>query len=428
MREKEDLRSLHFGSARAFLGTSPAAQRLAGLVPRLAASEVSVLIEGETGVGKTFVARLIHEASPRAREPLRVINCAAIPENLLESELFCHERGAFTGANVRRIGAFESAGRGTLFLDEIGELSLASQAKLLRALEEKRFERLGSNRTLELRARVLCATNRDLAATVAEGRFRSDLLFRVSVVKLPIPPLRERGDDVALLAKHVLQDVAREAHRRIDGFSDDALEAIVRYSWPGNVRELRNVIELAIVIGDAAVLRRVRSPRSARGPLGARAPGDRGRRYGGRDRNPPGALVVAGGARDRGGAPGRAKQPHPRRGAARDPALDALQQARRPSDAPGRRARLTRGGCLPADGRGTSSVQLLDGAAKPLRRDHALFRKTGVAPTLLNGRARCPPTEQKQRAATRPRPTASATWPTVSSPRPSALRYRDPSR
>jgi two-component system, NtrC family, response regulator HydG len=252
--ERDLLRSLRFGSARAFLGTSKAARDLAGVVPRLAASDVSVLLDGESGVGKTFFARLIHEGGTRAREPLRVLNCAAIPETLLESELFGHERGAFTGAAAARVGALESAGGGTLFLDEIAELSLASQAKLLRALEEKRFERLGSNRTLELRARVLSATNRDLAAMTADGRFRSDLLFRIAVVKVTIPPLRDRGDDLLLLAQQILRDAMRDAPRRIDGFSDGALAAIKRYPWPGNVRELRNAIEHAVVMGDTAVI------------------------------------------------------------------------------------------------------------------------------------------------------------------------------
>ncbi|MGO8994927.1 MAG: sigma 54-interacting transcriptional regulator [Polyangiaceae bacterium] len=253
-KEREALRELRFGSARGFLGSSAAALNLSRLVPRLAASDVNVLIEGETGVGKTFFARLIHETSARASEPLRVINCASIPESLLESELFGHERGAFTGATSARAGALESAGNGTLFLDEIGELSMASQAKLLRALEEKKFERLGSNRTLELLARVLCATNRDLGSLAKEGRFRSDLLFRISVVKLTIPPLRERGEDLVLLAKQLLADAVAGAHRRIDGFAQQTLDVIRTYSWPGNVRELRNAIDHAIVLGDEPLL------------------------------------------------------------------------------------------------------------------------------------------------------------------------------
>jgi DNA-binding NtrC family response regulator len=245
----DDARQLAVGSARAFLGTSAAATKVATTIPRVATSAVPVLIYGETGVGKTFVARLIHEASERAREPLKVINCASIPETLLESELFGHERGAFTGATSTREGALEAAGRGTLFLDEIGELSLGSQAKLLRAIEERKFERVGSNRTLELRARVICATNRDLARMSQEGRFRSDLYFRISVVSLHIPPLRERGEDLVLLAQQILSDLRSTTARRIDGFSDCALDAIRRYPWPGNVRELKNAIEHAVVLG-----------------------------------------------------------------------------------------------------------------------------------------------------------------------------------
>ncbi len=248
------LRALSFGSARGFLGTSPGAQQLASLVPKLATSDVSVLIEGETGVGKTFVARLIHEASPRAREPLRVINCAAIPENLVESELFGHERGAFTGAGATRVGALEAAGKGTLFLDEIGELSLGSQAKLLRVVEDRRFERIGSNRTIELRARLLCATNRDLEAMADAGQFRRDLLFRIAVVRVRVPALRERGDDLVQLAKQLLADSAQSAGRRVTGFSLAALDLIRRYSWPGNVRELRNAIEHALALGEGALV------------------------------------------------------------------------------------------------------------------------------------------------------------------------------
>ncbi|HVH41096.1 MAG TPA: sigma 54-interacting transcriptional regulator, partial [Labilithrix sp.] len=190
-KQLRDVRRTAVGSARGFLGSSPEAVKLASLIPRVAVSDVAVLLRGETGVGKTFVARLIHEASPRSREPLHVVNCAAIPETLLESELFGYEKGAFTGATSSREGAFEAAGRGTLLLDEIAELSLSSQAKLLRALEERKFERLGSNRTLDMRARIVCATNKDLAAMVEAGQFRSDLLFRITVVSMRIPALRE---------------------------------------------------------------------------------------------------------------------------------------------------------------------------------------------------------------------------------------------
>ncbi|HWL88739.1 MAG TPA: sigma 54-interacting transcriptional regulator [Polyangiaceae bacterium] len=250
--ERESLRRQAVGSAYTFLGSSPAAEQLARVIPKLAASEVTVLLLGETGVGKSFVARLIHESGARKDEPLRVINCASIPENLIESELFGHERGAFTGAVATQMGAFEAAGRGTVLLDEIGELPLASQAKLLRALEERRYERLGSNRPQVLQARIIAATNRDLEAMVAAKTFRRDLFFRVSVVTTRVPALRERGADLVLLAKQLLADLAPSAGRRIDGFSEDGLDAIRRYSWPGNVRELRNAIEYALVLGDGS--------------------------------------------------------------------------------------------------------------------------------------------------------------------------------
>jgi two-component system response regulator HydG len=249
-REKETLRALAVGSSRSFLGSSEAASRVKTLVARLGDSDAVALIEGETGVGKTFVARLIHEAGPRARSPLLVVNCAAIPENLVESELFGHERGAFTGATSSRRGVFESAGDGTVLLDEIGELPGASQSKLLHVLEDKAFTRVGSSRRVPLRARVLVATNRNLDQMVEQGTFRHDLFFRVSVVRLRIPPLRERGEDLGLLAKHILADLAASSLRRVDAFSDEALDVIRRYPWPGNVRELRNVIEHALVLGD----------------------------------------------------------------------------------------------------------------------------------------------------------------------------------
>jgi len=250
----ESFRRQAVGSAHAFLGSSAAAEQLARMIPKLAASDVTVLLLGETGVGKTFVARLIHESGPRKGEPLRIINCASIPENLIESELFGHERGAFTGAVSTQRGVFETAGGGTLLLDEVGELPLAGQAKLLRVLEDRRFERIGSNRALHLNARIIAATNRDLESMVATGAFRSDLFFRLSILRAVVPPLRERGDDLLLLARRILADLASGAGRRIDGFSPDALEAIRRYPWPGNVRELRNVIEHALVLGDGPVL------------------------------------------------------------------------------------------------------------------------------------------------------------------------------
>ena len=251
LREEQELfRRASVGSARGFLGDSPAAREVAKLAAKLAKSDVVVLLEGETGVGKSFLARILHESGERAKEPLRVLNCAAIPETLVESELFGHERGAFTGATSAKPGALEAAGRGTVLLDEVGELPLVSQAKLLRVLEEKRFERLGSNRSIPLAARVLAATNRNLAEMVAAGEFRKDLFYRLAVVKMRVPSLRERADDLPLLAESILADLAPSAGRRVRGFTREALEVIRRYPWPGNVRELRNAIERALAIGD----------------------------------------------------------------------------------------------------------------------------------------------------------------------------------
>ena len=249
-KERESLRELAVGSARAFLGGSRAAAMVTKLVTKLAASDAVGLLEGETGVGKTFVARLIHEGSARALAPFQVVNCAAIPENLIESELFGHERGAFTGAMTARAGVLEAAARGTLLLDEIGELSIASQAKLLHVLEDRRFTRVGSTKSVPLNARVIAATNRDLDRMVEEGTFRRDLFFRLSVVRVAIPPLRERGDDLRLLARRILTDLLASSPRHVEGFTDDALKVIDTYPWPGNVRELRNVIEHALVLGD----------------------------------------------------------------------------------------------------------------------------------------------------------------------------------
>jgi DNA-binding NtrC family response regulator len=265
--ERELFRRASLGSARSFLGDSRSAQEIGRVAARLAASDTVVLIEGETGVGKTFLARILHESSPRAKEPLRILNCAAIPESLIESELFGHERGAFTGAHASRAGALESAGRGTVLLDEIGELPLAGQAKLLRVLEEKRFERLGSNRALPLQARVIAATNRDLAAEVDEGTFRRDLYYRIAVFKLRVPPLRERGDDLVLLSQQILADLAPSSGRRVTGFSPDALDAIRRYPWPGNVRELRNAIERALVVGDGPSIQAADLPDAVHGTV-----------------------------------------------------------------------------------------------------------------------------------------------------------------
>ena len=252
--QSQELRRIALGSASSFLGDTSAAQRVTKLMQRLAASDAMALIVGETGAGKSFLSRLIHEASARKDEPFRVINCASIPDNLVEAELFGHEKGAFTGAAGARQGALEAAGSGTVLLDEIGDLPLTSQAKLLRVLEERQFERLGSNRTLRLRARVLAATNRDLKVMVEEGTFRSDLFFRISVIQIAVPSLSERRGDIAMLAQRFLTDLAPTAGRRVTGLSPEALHTLESYSWPGNVRELRNVIEHALVLGDGPII------------------------------------------------------------------------------------------------------------------------------------------------------------------------------
>jgi transcriptional regulator with PAS, ATPase and Fis domain len=212
--------------------------------------EPTALLLGDSGTGKSFVARLIHEASARASLPLRVIDCAAIPDGLLESELFGSERGAFSAAVATRVGAFEAAGDGTLLLDEIGEVPASSQAKLLRAIESRTLERVGSNKPIALRARVIAATNRDLRAMVETREFRADLYYRLAVVTVVIPSLRDRGDDVLVIADRMLADLAAVAARRVTGFTEPARDALRRYAWPGNARELRNAIEHALVLGE----------------------------------------------------------------------------------------------------------------------------------------------------------------------------------
>lgn len=277
--EATALRTLAVGSARGFLGSSPAALAVAAMIRKLAGSDATALLLGESGTGKTFAARLIHEHSARAAAPLRVLNCAAIPEALLEAELFGSERGAYSGAHATRVGAFEAAGAGTLLLDEVGELTLASQAKLLRAIEERRFERVGSNTSLELRARILAATNRDLRAMIAAGTFRSDLYFRISVVTMTVPPLRERGTDIGLLADRILADLRTTLARRVHAFTPAAAAALQRYAWPGNVRELRNAVEHACVLGEQPLIEVGDLPelvRAASGPPSPPASGPEG--------------------------------------------------------------------------------------------------------------------------------------------------------
>jgi len=230
------------------IGSAPAMQEVFKTVAQVASSRASVLITGESGTGKELIAAAIHQRSPRARGPFVKLHCAALAETLLESELFGHERGSFTGAAGRREGRFAQAHGGTLFLDEIGEISLTVQVKLLRFLQEHEFERVGGNETVRVDVRVIAATNRDLKAAITEGRFREDLYYRLNVITLPMPPLRGRPSDVPLLATHFLRKYAAENGKDVEGFSEDALLRLSGYSWPGNVRELENAIERAVVL------------------------------------------------------------------------------------------------------------------------------------------------------------------------------------
>ncbi|MGH9714807.1 MAG: sigma-54-dependent transcriptional regulator [Candidatus Acidiferrales bacterium] len=230
------------------VGEHPAMKEASQMTQRVAATDSTVLVLGESGTGKELFARAIHHLSPRAEHPFVALNCAAIPEGLVENELFGHERGAYTGAGARKIGKLELAHRGTLFLDEIGELPLGIQSKLLRVLEEKKFERVGGTQEIEVSVRILTATNKDLRAAVAEKTFREDLFFRISAVPITIPPLRDRGDDVLLLAEHFLERFRREFRKPALKFSDGTRARLLTYSWPGNVRELQNAVERAAIL------------------------------------------------------------------------------------------------------------------------------------------------------------------------------------
>jgi DNA-binding NtrC family response regulator len=236
------------------LGASEPMQEVFRTLRRVAQSKATVLIRGESGTGKELAARAIHDLGPRSAGPFVAVNCAGIPETLIESELFGHERGAFTDARERRIGRFEAASGGTLFLDEVGELVPGVQAKLLRALQERRIERLGGSQTIEVDVRVLAATNRDLEREVAAGRFRADLFYRINVVPLELPPLRERREDIRRLAQHFLERARAEAGRGPERLSSAAIAALERFPWPGNVRELQNAIEHAVALAEGSVL------------------------------------------------------------------------------------------------------------------------------------------------------------------------------
>jgi two-component system, NtrC family, response regulator AtoC len=229
-------------------GESPVMREIFETVQQVAPTRATVLLTGESGTGKELIARAVHQLSPRSKQPFVAVHCAALSPTLLESELFGHERGAFTGAHERRIGRFEQAQGGTLFLDEIGEIDAAIQVKLLRFLGERTFERVGSNKTLTADIRLVAATNKNLEALVKEGKFREDLFFRLRVVEIHLPPLRERAGDIPLLARRFLQEFAGENHKPVNDFTVDALEWLMNYSWPGNVRELRTAMEHAVVL------------------------------------------------------------------------------------------------------------------------------------------------------------------------------------
>ncbi len=252
INEVEQLRAKVRASGRMheLLGTTQVMQDLFALAQRVATCDVNVLITGETGTGKELMARAIHEMSSRASRPMIAFSCTNLPETLIEDELFGHEKGAFTGANACRRGRFEAADQGTLFLDEIGDLGLGLQPKLLRVLQEHRFERLGSNTSVNVNVRLITATHRNLSEMVKRREFREDLFYRLNVVQLDLPPLRERRDDIHLLAQHFLQGIAQQFKKKVSRFSQTALHSIIEYSWPGNVRELENVVQRAVVLCD----------------------------------------------------------------------------------------------------------------------------------------------------------------------------------
>jgi DNA-binding NtrC family response regulator len=249
-RENADLRRRLGEGERVerFVGSSPAVREMLDLVRRAARSTATVLLTGESGTGKERIADLLHSLSPRAAGPLVKVNCPAIPETLLESELFGHAKGSFTGAHADRIGRFEEASGGTIFLDEIAEMPAVLQAKLLRALQEREVVRIGENQPRPADARVVAATNRDLEAEVRAGRFREDLYYRLNVIRIEVPPLRRRREDIRLLAEHFLRIAAARHGATVDGFSPDALTALEGYGFPGNVRELENLVEQAVVL------------------------------------------------------------------------------------------------------------------------------------------------------------------------------------
>ena len=237
------------------IGTSPDVQRSYVVAAKVAPTDATVLLLGETGTGKEYLARTIHYQSNRADRPFLKVNCAALPENLLESELFGHEKGAFTNAVSRHIGRFETADKGTIFLDEIGDITPSVQTKLLRVLQEKQFERVGGSETLTVDVRVIAATNRNLSEALEENEFREDLYYRLNVISLTLPPLRDRTEDVTVFADHFLKYYGDQMCKRVKRFSDEALDAITSHHWPGNIRELENAIERAVILCNGETIR-----------------------------------------------------------------------------------------------------------------------------------------------------------------------------
>jgi len=254
------------------VGSSEPMQKLVSLIRKAAQSETTVLVTGESGTGKELVARMIHDLSPRTAGPFVAVHCAALAETLLESELFGHERGSFTGAVRRKLGRFELADKGTLFLDEVGEIPVSVQTKLLRAIQEKEIQRVGSEETLGIDVRVVSATHRDLKAEVARGSFREDLYYRLHVVPLHIPPLRERPEDIPQLANYFVLKSAAKMNPAVKGLTDGAMRAMARYAWPGNVRELENAIEQSLVFAEHSLIDEGDLPPFLQGPQAQRPP------------------------------------------------------------------------------------------------------------------------------------------------------------
>ncbi len=254
------------------LGESPSILHLRETLRMVAETSAAVLLRGETGTGKELAARFLHAHSPRSQNQFIAVNCAALTESLLESELFGHEKGAFTGAHRQKLGKFEYAGSGTLFLDEIGEISPSVQAKMLRVLDDRRFERVGGNKTIDVQCRVIAASNIDFTQALEAGRFRKDLYYRLNVVSIDLPPLRDRMEDIELLARHFLAEKSKLHNKQVSEISPEALKSLTQYGWPGNVRELENIIEQAVILTKSKTIDRLALPGQKMPIVSAKAP------------------------------------------------------------------------------------------------------------------------------------------------------------